>query len=116
MQKHETAMIVARVADIDRRTLSDTIVETWHEIIGVMPYDEALAALKIVATESPETIKPSHLMRARPAARAEIERAKRRADRQRALELASKPQRLDDVRGALGATAAETARRISGQS
>lgn len=101
MNKRETAMIVARVADIDRRTLSDTIVETWHEIIGAMPYDEALEALRIVASESPETIKPAHLLRARKTARAEIERRERRAARQRELEAASKPQRIADVREAI---------------
>lgn len=97
MNKRETAMIVARVADIDRRTLSDTIVETWHEIVGVMPYAEALEALRIVASESPETIKPAHLLRARKAARAEIERRERRAERQRALDAATRQQRLDAV-------------------
>ncbi|URM87307.1 helicase loader [Microbacterium phage Antuna] len=103
MNKRETAMIVARVADIDRRTLSDTIVETWHEIIGMMPYDEALEALRIVASESPETIKPAHLLRARKTARAEIERRKRRADRQRELDASTREQRQRQVAAELRA-------------
>lgn len=106
MNKTQTAMIVARVADIDRRTLSDTIVETWHEIIGVMPYDEALEALRIVAAESPDTIKPAHLLRARKTARAEIERRERRAERQRALDAAGR----SDRRAALTAAIAKQTR------
>lgn len=106
MNKRETAMIVARVADIDRRTLSDTIVETWHEIIGVMPYAEALEALRIVATESVDVIKPAHLLRARRAARAEIERRERRATQQRAIAAATKQQRLDAVAADLSEDAA----------
>lgn len=85
MKKHETAKIVARVADIDRRTLSETIVETWHEVIGGVDYSLAVEALRIVATESPDTIKPAHLMRALPAARAEIDRRRRRDERAAAL-------------------------------
>lgn len=98
MNKRETAMIVARVADIDRRTLTDTVVETWHEIIGHVPYDEALAALHIVASESVDTIKPGHLLRARPAARAEIERAARRAETQRAISKAKRQQELEGLK------------------
>jgi hypothetical protein len=94
MDKRETAMIVARVADIDRRTLSDTIVETWHEIIGHLDYEVARRALTLVARESPETIKPAHLVRAAGAARAEIERERRRADRQRAVDAQGRGERV----------------------
>lgn len=106
MNKRETAMIVARVADIDRRTLSDTIVETWHEIIGVMPYAEALEALRIVATESVDVIKPAHLLRARRAARAEIERRERRATQQRAIAAATKAARIQAIGADLAADVA----------
>lgn len=105
MNKRETAMIVARVADIDRRTLSDTIVETWHEIIGMMPYDEALEALRIVASNSPDVIKPAHLLRVRRSARAEIARRKSRAERQRAIAAATKAQRIQAVTADVAADA-----------
>jgi hypothetical protein len=93
MELKETARIVRRVCAIDRREGSDLLIATWHEIIGHMPYDEAVAALKIVASESVDTIKPGHLLRARPAARAEIDRAQRRAERQRALDNGGREQR-----------------------
>lgn len=101
MNKRETALLLGRISDIEGRKLPATAVETWHEIIGGMPYDEALEALRIVASESPETIKPAHLLRARKTARAEIERRERRASRQRELDAASKPQRIADVRQAI---------------
>lgn len=106
MLKRETAMIVARVADIDRRTLSDTIVETWHEIIGHLPYEIAARALRIVASESPDTIKPAHIVRAARAARVEIEREQRRAERQRALDASTRQQRRELLGGDLAADVA----------
>lgn len=102
MNKRETAMLLGRISVIDGRKLPDTAVETWHEIIGHVPYAEALEALRIVASESPETIKPAHLLRARKTARAEIERRATRAARQRALDAASKPQRVADLERVIG--------------
>lgn len=95
MQLKETARIVARVGEIDRRDVTDTLIATWHEIVGHLPYDVAVEALRIVASESPETIKPAHLLRARGAARAQIERRAARAARQRALDAQTRPMRSE---------------------
>lgn len=97
MTKREMAMLLARVADLDRRTLSDTIVETWHEAIGHLDYAIAVRALRIVARESVEIIKPAHIVKASRLARVEIERETRRAERQRALTAERKPREIENV-------------------
>lgn len=99
MNKRETAMLLGRISVIDGRKLPDTAVETWHEIIGHMPYAEAVEALRIVASQSVDIIKPAHLLRARSTARAQIERRERRASRQRELDASTRQQRI----AALGA-------------
>lgn len=93
MNKRETAMILARVVDIDRRTLSDTVVETWHELLGDLEYRDALEALHIVARDQTETIKPAHIRRAIRQARIERERRERAQVRGEALALASMQNR-----------------------
>jgi len=97
MELKETARIVARVCEIDRREGSDLLIATWHEIIGHLPYAVAARSLRIVATENVNTIKPAHLIRASASARAEIDRETRRSERQRAIDRQTREDRVRSI-------------------
>lgn len=47
MNKIETKALLDKIAAVDNRKLTPEAVEAWHDVIGFMPYDIALAALAL---------------------------------------------------------------------
>ena len=62
MEKSETAKILAKAALIDNRRIDRETVEAWHEVIGHVPYDIAMAALTIHRRSSSEYLLPAHII------------------------------------------------------
>ena len=86
MLKSETAQLLGKAALIDNRKVDAATVEAWHEIIGHIDYQTALAALTIHRANSAEYLQPAHII-------ANISKARN----QRALE-ASRNRALDPPR------------------
>jgi len=47
MNKIETKALLDKIAAVDNRKLTPEAVEAWHDVIGFMPYEIALAALAL---------------------------------------------------------------------
>ncbi|MBT8161030.1 MULTISPECIES: hypothetical protein [Arthrobacter] len=62
MEKSETAKILAKAALIDNRKIDRETVEAWHEVIGHVPYDIAMAALTIHRRTSSDYLVPAHII------------------------------------------------------
>jgi hypothetical protein len=62
MLKSEVAQLLAKAALIDNRKIDAATVETWHELIGHVDYDTAMAALTIHRRTSSEYLLPSHII------------------------------------------------------
>lgn len=62
MEKSETAKILAKAALIDNRRIDRETVEAWHEVIGHVDYDVAMAALTIHRRTSSEYLLPAHII------------------------------------------------------
>lgn len=62
MQESETAKILAKAALIDNRHIDRETVKAWHEIIGGIDFDVALAALTIHRRTSTEYLMPAHII------------------------------------------------------
>lgn len=63
MNLRETKEILARIAAVDNRDLSEATATAWHEVIGDLEYTVAVRALKL-AQRDPKTswLQPKHLM------------------------------------------------------
>lgn len=61
MLKSETAQLLGKAALIDNRTVDAATVEAWHEVIGHIDYDVALAALTIHRRTSSDYLVPAHI-------------------------------------------------------
>lgn len=63
MNLRETKEILARIAAVDNRDLSEATAEAWHEVIGDLDYTVAKRALKM-AQRDPKVawLQPRHLM------------------------------------------------------
>lgn len=61
MEKSETAKILAKAALIDNRHIDRETVEAWHEAIGHIDYETAMAALTIHRRTSTEYLVPAHI-------------------------------------------------------
>ncbi len=81
MQRSETAKLLAKAALIDNRHIDRETVEAWHEVIGHIELEVALAALTIHRQSSTDYLMPAHIIanlrKARDAQ--EIEANRRRA-------------------------------------
>lgn len=62
MEKSETAKILAKAALIDNRKIDRETVEAWHEVIGHVEFNIAMAALTIHRRTSPDYLMPSHII------------------------------------------------------
>lgn len=62
MQESETAKILAKAALIDNRHIDRETVKAWHEVIGHIDFDVALAALTIHRRTSTEYLMPAHII------------------------------------------------------
>ncbi|QWY79703.1 hypothetical protein PP637_gp75 [Arthrobacter phage Persistence] len=62
MLKSEVAQLLAKAALIDNRKIDAATVEAWHEVIGHVDYDVAMAALTIHRRASSEYLMPAHII------------------------------------------------------
>lgn len=61
MQRSQTAKLLAKAALVDNRTVDAMTVEAWHEAIGHLDYDDAMAALTEHRRTSTEYLQPAHI-------------------------------------------------------
>ncbi len=76
------ALVLAKAAAFDGRTIGDADIEAWHECIGQLGFDAAMAKVTEHFRQSRERLMPADLM---PAARTDEDMwaARRKALRQR---------------------------------
>jgi len=83
MTPDQTKQILAKAALIDSRVIDIHVIRAWHEVVGHLDYDDALAALSLHRRESTEYLVPAHITKNIP--RAKLAR-QAEANRQRAIE------------------------------
>lgn len=108
MQKSQTARLLGKAALVDNRTIDQMTIEAWHEIVGHLDYDDALAALLKHRTESTDYLMPAHIVAGVKAIR------KQRADHGTAAEGIPDAD-PDDVPAYLAALRANRMRALNGQ-
>ena len=62
MQKSEVAMLLTFVHSIQGGETTDLEVAAWFEVLGDLAYEDAKAAVRAHAAESPEHMKPAHII------------------------------------------------------
>ena len=62
MEKFETAQLVLWMQGVDVRVMNELSVEVWHDLVGEMPYREALAAVKGHYREEHRRVMPSDVL------------------------------------------------------
>jgi hypothetical protein len=63
MNLTETKKILVQVAAIDNRKLNDDVANAWHVIIGFMPYEIAVEALRLAQQDvSVKYLEPRHIV------------------------------------------------------
>ncbi len=79
MHINETKQILARVAAVDSRELSEAMAQAWHDIIGHIDYTVAVRAV-ILAQRDPQIqwIQPKHVLGKAVDATLELNRELRR--------------------------------------
>lgn len=61
MLKSEVAKILAFAQGADRRQINELSVEVWHELIGELPYDRAMDAVRGHYREESRPIYPADI-------------------------------------------------------
>lgn len=63
MNRRETATLLAKVQLGDNRVVDALVIEYWHDTIGDLEFDDAMAALRSFRRERPGTyLEPGHLL------------------------------------------------------
>lgn len=62
MNRTEVATLLMKACAIDKRTLGETDVIAWHEILSPFKFDDAEAALKAHFTNSMDYLTPAHIV------------------------------------------------------
>lgn len=63
MLKTETKQLLDQIAVIDNRRITPEVIEAWHEIVGVIPFDIAKEALLLARKDSTiNWLEPRHLV------------------------------------------------------
>jgi len=101
----EVARVLAKASAFDQRTIGETDVAAWHEILGRLDYADALGAVTRHYTETRERIMPADVIRHARSIR-EDRRGKGVAGRPEALALPSRYETDEErnVRIAAGVT------------
>jgi hypothetical protein len=63
MLKSETAILLAFAQGIDGRDFSEQSVEAWHEVIGDLEFDTAMAAAKRHYKEESRRLFPADILK-----------------------------------------------------
>lgn len=61
MNKKEIGQLLTMAALVDNRTVTPEACLMWHDIIGYLSYDAAVAAMKEHYAETSEWIMPAHI-------------------------------------------------------
>lgn len=62
MTKSEVALILAKAAAFDARTVGEADIEAWHECIGDLDFTDAMEAVTSHYRHSSDRLMPSHLV------------------------------------------------------
>lgn len=62
MDKSQAGMLLAYVRSIQGGEVTRLDIEAWHDVLGHLDYDEARLAAKAHASDSPEHMKPAHII------------------------------------------------------
>lgn len=62
MKPSETAVLLAKAAAIDSRTIDEITVAAWHEVVGDLALADAMVALTAHRRESTEYLTPNHIV------------------------------------------------------
>ena len=62
MDKSQAGMLLAYVRSIQGGEVTRLDIEAWHDVLGHLDYDEARLAAKAHASDSPEYMKPAHII------------------------------------------------------
>lgn len=79
MTPAEVARVLAKASAYDQRTIGETDVAAWHEIVGRHEFADALAAVAKHYTETRDRIMPADLVKQIRAVREERARLNKRA-------------------------------------
>lgn len=71
MNVTDTAKVLALVSAVDRRVVDEATVAAWHDVIGDLPVEDCLEAVRVHRRESTEYLVPAHVRRRVLAWRAE---------------------------------------------
>jgi hypothetical protein len=91
MTPGDTTRVLSKAAAFDQRTIGAADVAAWHEAIGDLDVNDALAAVTRHYQHTDQRIMPAHLRRLV----AEIERERRRATREAAERRALEAERAE---------------------
>lgn len=79
MNLEETDRLLTLIQNVDKRKIDDATVLVWHEIIGDLPFADAVEAVTSHFRESTAYLMPAHIV----AGAREIDRLRIRAERER---------------------------------
>lgn len=100
MNLRETKELLARVAAVDNRELSEATAEAWHELIGDLDFTVAKRALKLAQRDqNVQWLQPKHIVAKVHDATAELNREVQSEKTQREDEWVpcSKPSNFDEM-------------------
>jgi hypothetical protein len=63
MDQRQTHQLLIRASAIDDRTVTDTDVAIWLELLGHIDYDDLVDALRVHQLGSPFKVTPAHLVK-----------------------------------------------------
>lgn len=67
MTKSEMALVLAKAASFDARTIGESDVEAWYECVGELEFKVALEAVTSHYRDNTDRLMPAHLMPSRSA-------------------------------------------------
>jgi hypothetical protein len=62
MEKFETAQLVLWMQGVDGRVMNELSVEVWHDLVGHLPYEAALGAVREHYREEHRKVMPSDVL------------------------------------------------------
>lgn len=85
MIKQETARVLAKIQLGDNRQVDHLVLDEWHDTIGHLDFDDAIAAVKLHRQSSTDWLMPAHVISG--ARRVKSDRASEARRNQPAVEL-----------------------------
>jgi hypothetical protein len=85
MTPAETAMVLTKASAFDLRTVGETDVLAWHEVLGDLDFADALEAVARYYAEQTDRLMPAHVRRLALAIDRDRRKAQREAEEREAL-------------------------------